>query len=152
MLSIQPPECGHHAILQGCPAGRSVSVWTRPSPISHDRFFMSDKQAQIDAHNKATEAFIELANRMANEQGQDIKMISAALMAASGVYATFMAAGNQGFLAPNGVERVAELYKKNLTYIQDRKKQELEEKGLEAKPVAQAEAEAKQSSGPDNTQ
>ena len=59
---------------------------------------------------------------MANEEGQDIKMISAALMAASGVYATFMAAGNQGFLAPNGIDRVAEVYKNNLAYIQQRKK------------------------------
>ncbi|MFU8832783.1 MAG: DUF3144 domain-containing protein, partial [Wenzhouxiangella sp.] len=91
---------------------------------------MSEKQKQIEAHNKATEQFIQLANRMANDEGQDIKMISAALMAASGVYATFMAAGNQGFLAPNGVERVAELYKKNLTYIQERKKTELEAQGL----------------------
>jgi hypothetical protein len=99
---------------------------------------MSEKQKQIEAHNKATEQFIQLANRMANDEGQDIKMISAALMAASGVYATFMAAGNQGFLAPNGVERVADLYKKNLTYIQERKKNELEAQGLEPKPVAQA--------------
>jgi len=98
---------------------------------------MSDKQKQIDAHNKATERFVKLANEMANDEGQDIKMISAALMAASGVYATFMAAGNQGFLAPGGVERVAQVYKNNLGYIQERKKQELEAQGIEAKPMAE---------------
>jgi len=98
---------------------------------------MSDKQKQIDAHNKATERFVKLANEMANEEGQDIKMISAALMAASGVYATFMAAGNQGFLAPGGVDRVAEVYKNNLGYIQERKKQEMEAQGLEAKPMGE---------------
>jgi len=103
---------------------------------------MSDKQKQIDAHNKATERFIKLANEMANEEGQDIKMISAALMAASGVYATFMAAGNQGFLAPGGVERVAQVYKNNLGYIQERKKQELEAQGLEPKPIAEVSGNA----------
>ncbi|MGY6587425.1 MAG: hypothetical protein ACXIUB_03960 [Wenzhouxiangella sp.] len=104
---------------------------------------MTDKQAQIEAHNKATERFIKLANQMSNDEGQDIKMISAALMAASGIYATFSAAGNQGFLAPGGIDRVADMYKNNLTYIQQRKRQELEAQGLEPKPVAQAEAEAK---------
>jgi hypothetical protein len=104
--------------------------------------FMSDQQKQIDAHNKATERFIKLANEMANEEGQDIKMISAALMAASGVYATFMAAGNQGFLAPSGVERVAQVYRNNLGYIQERKKQELEAQGLEAKPMAEVSGDA----------
>lgn len=103
---------------------------------------MSDQEKQVQAHNKATERFIKLANEMANEEGQDIKMISAALMAASGVYATFMAAGNQGFLAPNGIDRVAEVYKNNLAYIQQRKKQELEDQGLEAKPMAEIKGEA----------
>ncbi len=105
-----------------------------------------EKQKQIEAHNKATDEFVQLANRMANEDGLDIKMVSAALMAASGVYATFMAAGNQGFLAPGGVERVAEVYKRNLAYIQERKKEELEAQGLQPKPVAQVKAEAE--SGP----
>lgn len=103
---------------------------------------MSDNQQQIEAHSKATDQFIQLANRMANEEGVDIKMVSAALMAASGVYATFMAAGNQGFLAPGGVDRVAEVYKRNLSYIQERKKAELKAQGLEAKPVGQIQAEA----------
>ena len=98
---------------------------------------MSEQEKQVEAHNKATERFIKLANEMANEEGQDIKMISAALMAASGVYATFMAAGNQGFLAPGGVDRVAEVYKNNLGYIQERKKQELEAQGLEPKPMGE---------------
>ncbi len=102
---------------------------------------MSEQQQQIEAHNKATDEFIQLANRMANDQGLDIKLISAALMAASGIYATFMAAGNQGFLAPGGIDRVADVYKRNLSYIQERKKQELEAQGLTPKPVAQTEAE-----------
>lgn len=96
-----------------------------------------DRQGQIDAHNQATEQFIVMANQMVNEKGYDPKLVSAALMAASGVYATFVAAGNDGFLAPNGVNTIAETFKNNLSYIQKRKKEELEAKGLEVKPVAE---------------
>jgi hypothetical protein len=106
---------------------------------------MSEKQQQVEAHNKATNEFIQMANRMANEEGLDVNMISAALMAASGVYATFMAAGNKGFLAPSGIERVTEIYKRNLSYIQDRKKEELEAQGLEAKPLAEVSDQAQPS-------
>ena len=101
---------------------------------------MTDKQQQIDAHNQAMAEFIQLANTMVNDKGFDMKLVSAALMAASGVYATFTAAGNQGFLAPGGVDRVAEIYKKNLAYIQDRKKDELKAQGLEPRPVAEIQA------------
>ena len=97
----------------------------------------TDRQHQIDAHNQATEEFIVMANQMVNEKGHDPKLVSAALMAASGVYATFVAAGNDGFLAPNGVNTIADTFKNNLAYIQKRKKEELEAKGLEVKPVAE---------------
>ncbi|TVS12951.1 MAG: DUF3144 domain-containing protein [Wenzhouxiangella sp.] len=86
--------------------------------------------------------FIGMANTMVNDKGFDMKLVSAALMAASGVYATFTAAGNEGFLAPNGIDRVADMYKKNLAYIQQRKKEELEAKGLEAKPVTETDPPA----------
>ncbi len=102
---------------------------------------MSDKQQQIDAHNQAMSEFIQMANSMVNDKGFDMKLVSAAMMAASGVYATFTAAGNEGFLAPGGVDRVADMYKKNLAYIQQRKKQELEDKGLTPRPVAEAQGE-----------
>jgi len=110
---------------------------------------MSEKQKQIDAHNQATNEFIELANSMVNERGFDQNLVSAALMAASGVYATFVAAGNQGFLAENGVEKVASMYKNNLAYIQKRKKEDLEAQGL--KPIPKAEAD-KQANNPTDTQ
>lgn len=107
---------------------------------------MTDKQQQIDAHNQAMGEFIQLANTMVNDKGFDMKLVSAALMAASGVYATFTAAGNQGFLAPSGVDRVADIYKKNLSYIQDRKKEELEAQGLEPRPVAEIQGDTPSSS------
>ena len=94
-----------------------------------------DQQKQIEAHNRATSAFIELANKLAKEEGQDVKIVSAALMAASGIYATFITAGNNGFLAPSRVDKIAEMYKNNLGYVQERKQQELKAKGIEAKPL-----------------
>jgi len=103
---------------------------------------MSDAQKQIDAHNQATNEFIELANQMVNERGFEQSVVSAALMAASGVYATFVAAGNQGFLAEGGVDKVASMYKNNLAYIQKRKREELEAKGLEPIPKAEADKRA----------
>jgi len=103
---------------------------------------MSEKQKQIDAHNQATNEFIELANQMVNERGFDRNLVSAALMAASGVYATFIAAGNQGFLADNGVEKVATMYKNNLNYIQKRKQEDLEAQGLQPKPLGEIQGDA----------
>ncbi|MDT8438286.1 MAG: DUF3144 domain-containing protein [Wenzhouxiangellaceae bacterium] len=93
------------------------------------------QQRQLQAHNRATSAFIDLANELAKQEDQDPRIVSAALMAASGIYATFTTAGNQGFLAPGGVEKVAEMYKNNLGYIQERKKEELKAQGLEPKPL-----------------
>lgn len=103
---------------------------------------MSEQQKQLDAHNQATNEFIELANQMVNDRGFDRSLVSAAMMAASGVYATFVAAGNQGFLADNGVEKVTTMYKNNLAYIQQRKKEDLEAQGLEPKPMAEIQGDA----------
>ncbi len=70
---------------------------------------------------QCTSKFIDLANKLKDE-GQDTKLISAALMAASGVYATYMVAGNSGALEPSGVDKVANAYRRNLKHIQERKK------------------------------
>ena len=78
---------------------------------------MSDQ----DKHNQCTEKFIELANQLKDE-GNDPQLVSAALMAASGIYATFVAAGNRGGLEPSGVDKVVMMYRRNLEYIQERKK------------------------------
>ena len=99
---------------------------------------MTEKEQQIDAHNRATAAFIDLANELAKQDDQDPKIVSAALMAASGVYATFIAAGNDGYLAPGGVDKVATLYKNNLSYIQQRKQDELKAQGKVVKPIGES--------------
>ena len=81
---------------------------------------MSDRED----HNNCTHKFIELANELSAE-GKSAQLISAALMAASGIYATYTTAGNAGALEPSGVDKVVNLYRKNLEHIQNRKKEEV---------------------------
>ena len=67
---------------------------------------------------------IALANTM-NEEGYNKNLVSAALMSASAVYATFVGAGNTGALEPSGVDKVVNLFRNNLEHIQNRKKEDL---------------------------
>lgn len=78
---------------------------------------MSDAQK----HQHCTERFVEMANEMKNE-GYDVQLVSSALMAASGIYATYSVAGNEGGLNPSGVDKVVERYRKSLDSIQSIKK------------------------------
>lgn len=86
---------------------------------------MADQQASATpddkAHSVAMQQFIALANQLQN-QGIRKEVVSAALMSASGVYATYVAAGNQGYLTESGVNRVAKVYRSNLQGIQKVKK------------------------------
>jgi hypothetical protein len=76
-----------------------------------------------ESHNECTHKFIALANELKNE-GHDPQLVSAALMAASGIYATFVTAGNTGGLQPSGVDKIVMMYRRNLEHIQERKKAE----------------------------
>ena len=78
-----------------------------------------------ESHNECTTRFIDLANEMKN-QGYDPQLISAAMMSASGIYATYITAGNTGGLQPSGVDKVVMMYRRNLEHIQERKKAEYE--------------------------
>jgi len=80
---------------------------------------MSDQ----DSHNQCTTKFIDLANEL-KDQGHDPKLVSAALMTASGIYATYVTAGNTGGLEPSGIDKVVMMYRRNLEHIQERKKEE----------------------------
>ncbi len=84
---------------------------------------MSDREN----HNECTNRLIDLANELKNE-GHSPQLVSAALMAASGIYATFISAGNDGGLQPSGVDKVVLMYRRNLEFIQERKKAEKEAK------------------------
>ncbi len=78
---------------------------------------MSDRED----HEECTNKIIGLANELKDE-GYDPQMVSAALMTASGIYATFISAGNTGGLQPSGVDKVVMMYRRNLEHIQERKK------------------------------
>jgi hypothetical protein len=78
-----------------------------------------------EAHNLCTGKFITLANEMKDE-GHDTHLISASLMAASGIYATYISAGNAGGLQPSGVDKLVMMYRRNLEHVQERKKAEFE--------------------------
>jgi len=68
-----------------------------------------------------TNKFIELANEL-KENGIDIKLVNGALMTASGIYATYIATGNEGALEPTGVDQVVEVYRRTLEHHQSIKK------------------------------
>ena len=82
---------------------------------------MSDREK----HNHCTHKLIDLANELSGE-GYDPQLISAALMSASGIYATFITAGNTGGLQPSGVDKIVMMYRRSLEHIQERKKAESE--------------------------
>jgi hypothetical protein len=77
--------------------------------------------SDLEKHQHCTTKFIELANSL-KEEGHDVKLVSAALMSASGIYATYSVAGNQGGLNPSGVDKVVDAYRKSLENIQRVKK------------------------------
>ncbi|WP_456415587.1 DUF3144 domain-containing protein [Thiolapillus sp.] len=65
--------------------------------------------------------FVDVANRLKDE-GNNTDLINAAFMLASGTYATYLAAGNKGYLKEDGVRKVAGAYKHNLELLQNLKK------------------------------
>ena len=85
---------------------------------------VSSKQKHTYCINK----FIALANELKAEN-IDPNMVSGALMTASGIYATYVAAGNNGALNQSGVDKVVDLYRRTLEYHQKIKRRELNEEG-----------------------
>lgn len=79
-----------------------------------------------DKHRYCTNKFIELANQLKDEK-IDPALVSGALMTASGVYATFVAAGNQGALEASGIDKVVAVYRRTLEHHQKVKKAQLQQ-------------------------
>ena len=78
---------------------------------------MSDNTNLLDALN----IFIALANRMANEDGIDSKVVSTALIRACAVYSTFVITGNDGALKESGIEKVTKIFSEELVAVQNAK-------------------------------
>ncbi|MEJ8569721.1 DUF3144 domain-containing protein [Elongatibacter sediminis] len=81
--------------------------------------------SDAEQHKYCTNKFIELANQLKGEN-IDTTLISGALMTASGIYSTYVAAGNDGALEPSGVEKVVTLYRRTLEHHQKVKRSQLE--------------------------
>lgn len=88
---------------------------------------MTMAKTDNDIHRECMQRFIELANTM-KEEGIDTQVVSAGLMTGSAVYATYIAAGNDGLLAPEGVDSVVTVYKQQLELVQAAKKEQFEAK------------------------
>ncbi len=86
---------------------------------------MAEDQGEI--LQRLTTRFIELGNEMKNE-GERPELVSAAMMSASGFYATYVAAGDGGALNASGVEKVTEAYQSALERVQAYKKQQMPKK------------------------
>lgn len=71
--------------------------------------------------------FVELANVM-NKEKIPKGVISTALMTASGIYATFIAAGNEGGLTESGMDKITAAYRGQLEQVQDVKKSRTEQR------------------------
>ena len=89
---------------------------------------MSAKDQQSDEVITLMNRFVGLANEMKNE-GSEGQIVSTALMVATGVYATYLAAGNEGYLKPDGVDKIAAAFKHNLSHLQEIKKQQFNPEG-----------------------
>lgn len=79
---------------------------------------MSEQEKQ---HQHCTNRFIELANQLKDEK-IDPALVSGALMTASSIYATYVAAGNDGTLQEGGVQKVTDLYRRTLEHYQNVKR------------------------------
>lgn len=78
---------------------------------------------KVPTHDYLTllDRFIGLANQIKDE-GTDINIIANALMEASGIYATYVSVGNEGYLKEPGIDKMTEAFRQILTRVQaDRK-------------------------------
>ena len=70
-----------------------------------------------EKHMYCTNKFIELANELKKEDIDNVT-VSGSLMTASCIYATYVAAGNNGALESGGIDKVVQLYRRTLEHHQ----------------------------------
>ena len=73
---------------------------------------------------------IDLANEMHNE-GVSTEVVSSGFMTACAVYATCVVTGNAGALRESGVEKITNLFSKELAQVQRAKIEQAEREGRE---------------------
>ena len=82
-----------------------------------------------EVHQQCMQRFIKLANEM-KEEGVDNRVVSSGLMTASAVYAIYTMAGNDGLLAPEGVDKVTEAYREQLEQVQLAKRERQQKRSV----------------------
>ncbi|MEP5567496.1 MAG: DUF3144 domain-containing protein [Halioglobus sp.] len=85
---------------------------------------MSKTDAEL--HHESMNRFIDLANTIKDE-GVGTHVISAAIMSASAVYATYVSAGNEGGLTESGMEKIIDAYRHQMQQVQAMKKAEFDQ-------------------------
>ena len=78
-------------------------------------------KVDVQDYMKLVDRFVALANELKDE-GTDPNTIANALMESSGIYATFVSAGNDGYLEPSGVDKMTDAFRQILTRVQETKK------------------------------
>ena len=73
----------------------------------------TDDELYVDTMQR----FLDLANSIKDE-GIEPRLVSAGLMTASAMYATYAIAGNEGRLTPEGMAKLAEAYKQQVDQVQ----------------------------------
>ena len=86
---------------------------------------------QQEQHQVCLNRFIELANQMKDE-GVAPEVVSAAMMSASAVYATFVVTGNTGGLTESGVDKVVAAYRQHMQRVQEMRRADDEKRRAEA--------------------
>lgn len=82
-------------------------------------------KSESEQHHELMNRFIAVANEM-KEEGSSTHIIAAALMSASAVYSTYVAAGNDGGVTDSGAEKIVEAYRHQMKQVQAAKKAELD--------------------------
>lgn len=86
---------------------------------------------KVEHLDECIERFVTLANTMQRENVPK-GVISAALMTASGIYATYVAAGNEGGLTESGMDKVVAAYRDQLQQVQELKKARTEKRAKQS--------------------
>jgi hypothetical protein len=84
-------------------------------------FAMTKTKTDADYHQECTQRFIDLANILKDE-GVSTNIVSNGLITAAGLYASYVAAGNDGGLTESGVAKIAEIFRLELERLQKIKK------------------------------
>ncbi len=92
-------------------------------------------QVPRDEYLKMVDTFIKTANGMKDEE-KDINVVANALMEASAIYATFVSAGNQGYLQDSGVNKLVGAFRHMVNRIQEAKKAAAEQNAPGSGPAA----------------